>query len=252
MHAKPTRPQGRGRIGFTTAWIGWGLIVALPAAAYAHDMKQIGPERETSVEVAKNASVDLRLPPGELRVERADGSTLKARMTVRCPEDSKRCAEALSDLDFAVSNSGNRVTVRTNKRLTDFRFPVELDVSVEVPSVRRIKVESAAGELRVRGVEARTLDLDLKAGELDVKDVDACPHVDMVAGEARISIPEQRVASVELDAGVGDVRLTRGSEHYEGRRSWLIGAELEWDEGPGMCDLDIDVQTGEAIVRLTD
>jgi hypothetical protein len=89
-------------------------------------------------------------------------------------------------------------------------------------------------------------------GELEVAGVDDDLSIDLGVGEVDVSVPEARFRSVDLDAGIGEASLRLPEGRYQGRRSFLIGSELDWHEGRGQAALVVDLGVGEVEVRLRD
>ena len=53
-----------------------------------------------------------------------------------------------------------------------------------------------------------------------------------------------------LDAAFGDASLAVRDGYIEGRRSMLVGAEVDWNGGEGPCELFVDLQFGDIDVEL--
>ena len=231
-----------------SGWLALLLLSGAGAACSADAERQ----REIAVEVDEQTIVDLRLPAAEIEIVAASGPQLSARMTVHCRRGSSDCAAFAEALEFDLDVSASRVVVDTRPGTHEYGDATEVRVEVSVPRVRRLSVASAAGRVHVVGVEAESLHVDLTAGEVRIEKIDACPRVDLLAGEARVEVPGHLVAAVRLDAGVGEVTLIGPDGRRLGRRTWMVGSELKWDEGPGQCVVDVDVQAGAATVELTD
>ena len=56
--------------------------------------------------------------------------------------------------------------------------------------------------------------------------------------------------SARLDANFGDASLALRGDTIEGRRPMLVGAEVEWQEGPGACTLSVDLGAGDIQATL--
>ena len=113
-----------------------------------------------------------------------------------------------------------------------------------------MKYRSGQVTTTIRIPEVSELNVNMTAGELNIHGVQACLTVDMSAGDIDVEIPEELVASVMLDAGVGDASLRVDDRYRSAPRSWLIGAELFWDQGGGLCHVDVDLQAGDISVEL--
>lgn len=232
-------------------WVVAGALSAAPSFA-DEEWDVEGSSRSIEVKVDEATTVDLQLPPGEIHVDGTDGDMLKARMVVRCSHRGRDCERAADAVDFFVEADDDRVLVETEGWKTRYSDSSHLLVEVEVPKARRVYVSVAAGSLAIAGIDARSLDVRLKAGELRIREGTACPRVDVLAGDVRVELPEPLMGSVHVDAGIGDAELITPDGRSRGHRSWLIGSEVDWDRGSGDCDADIDVQVGEVRVELVD
>ncbi len=211
---------------------------------------RIGPERAIQLEVDENTMIDLHLPPGEVTVEYLQGTELSATMVLYCPSEGSRCDNKLHDLDFVVTRNANRLTIRTNKSFSKFINNSKVITHLGLPAVRSLQVSIVGGDVEISDIVAQWLDVNLKAGDLDVVNVEACLRVDQGAGDISIHMPEEFLASVKLDAAVGDVSLRDRGEYHAGERSWLVGAQLDWRSGHRGCDLEVDLQAGDVRVTL--
>ncbi len=87
-------------------------------------------------------------------------------------------------------------------------------------------------------------------GELDITGAERDVYVDMGIGEARLWLRESVVGAVYLDSGIGEAALYGASDGVDSSRSFLIGAELEWESGPGDSEVVVDLGIGEISVHL--
>ena len=74
----------------------------------------------------------------------------------------------------------------------------------------------------------------------------------MDAGDIDLEVAKNLMRSVDIDTGVGDASLTVDGNIKKQHRSLLIGAEVHWHDGSGDCDMRVDLQAGDAKIRLTD
>lgn len=183
------------------------------------------------VAVTENAAIWLRVPAGDLAVEQARGSELTAELTVLCPSRSSRCAKAMQDLELITETNQDGVHLALNKNRAFSYRNSELIVRIAVPPTHPVHI-------------------DVTAGDVDIA-VANCTEVNMEAGDLTLKVPESIVRSVNIDTGIGDASLSRKGRHLSGRRALLVGAEVNWDQGPGDCDIVVDLQAGDAKVDLT-
>ena len=191
----------------------------------------IGPERTIDLPVTSETVVDLRIPAGDVHIEGTSGDRLTAEIVVRCPDEESGCAKRLRDLQFVTDFVGDRLVLKTNRNSSMKYRSGQITTKVRIPEVSKVNV-------------------NMTAGDLNIHDVQACLSVDMTAGDIDLEMDEELVASVMLDAGVGDASLRVDDYNRSAPRSWLIGAELSWEQGNGYCHVDVDLQAGDISVEL--
>ena len=191
----------------------------------------VGPERTIDIPVTSSTIVDLRIPVGDVRIEGTSGARLSAGMEVKCPDLDSACARRLGELQFVTDFHNDRLVLRTNKNSSMKYRSGQVTTTIYIPQVSKVNV-------------------NMTAGDLNINNVQACLTVDMTAGDIEVDISEELVASVMLDAGVGDASLRVDDRYRSAPRSWLIGAELDWDHGSGHCHVDVDLQAGDISVQL--
>ncbi len=172
----------------------------------------------------------LRIPAGDVTVSQSTDQTLSAELMVMCPSRNSRCAEKMHDLDLALETDEDGVHLGLSKN-------------------RAFSFRNSSAVVRVAVPQDHPLHIDVTAGDVDLE-IANCSTVNMEAGDLYVRVPESAVRSVKIDTGVGDASLHRRGRTLSGRRSFLIGAEVDWDGGPGQCDLDLDLQAGDARVEL--
>ena len=87
-----------------------------------------------------------------------------------------------------------------------------------------------------------------EGGELSVTLVEADSDVFGI-GDLTIRLQRDRVGSVHAATRIGDASL-RGVTRVEGRRRMLIGARVDWVDGPGPVDIAVGLKIGNASVVL--
>ncbi len=210
------------------------LAVALLAGAAATARSDVLlRSRTVEAPVAPDAVISLNIPVGEVEIIGGTGDRLEAMLEVSCRSAGGKCAERAERVDFLLSDSGDG--------------GVSLAIEPEAKNAYR----DTSVVVRILVPPARTLDLEMGAGELTVDGVTACLRLRMFAGEADLSLPAGRVRSVSLDAGMGETNLyLRGDGEVEGRRPLLVGSKVAWDEGSGECDVEARLRFGEITLEL--
>ncbi len=197
----------------------------------SHDYVDVGDPKSLAYIGHGMESIAVEMPAGELSIQGTASDNLLARMIIRCPADSESCRERASEVVLVRRDDGPGVRLAVDNAPVLKLAGAQLDVTVEVPAQADLFVDMGFGELTIDGITG-------------------CLVVDMGAGDVSVTGPLTSVASVWLDAGTGDATLRTPAGVVEGRRSWLVGAEVDWRQGPGSCRLEVDLNAGAIDVRL--
>ncbi len=192
---------------------------------------------EAEADVTSRQTVRIDFPIGELRVEGTSGDKVVVELEVRCQRKGfrARCEEAAEKVRVELDSDRDalRAAFRGYPRLLSDDSEISLHGTIRVPADRPLIVEMNIGELEVEGLK---------------RDVD----VDLHIGEIRLDLPARSFESASLDAGIGESSLRTPDGWIEGDRSFLIGSEVGWDDGPGESHLRADVGIGEIEVRFVE
>jgi hypothetical protein len=208
-------------------WSAMAVVTfALPVAAEDHprigslngDFPTAGVER-----------VELRLPPGTVRIEPSTDGRLHVELGIHCSFDDERCEERAEQLTLETSRRGNSLEVSVDgmSNLSSLRLHVR--GRILVPQGKPLEVDFPAGELTISGLRA---DLNVDAG----------------AGEVTIVLREGDVRSVRLGVGIGEASLSVAGRSIEGS-GWL-GHKVRWGEGSGASRVAVNLGVGELDVSL--
>ena len=192
------------------------------------ELVDIGPERTLEIAVDPSDVLDLDIPAGEVSIRGEDIASVSALARIRCPRDSKRCAEWATDARLVSTRNGNRVRVAMNKKA---KMNAAVKLTILVPKDSPLRIRMGYGELDAQGMED------------DVS-------VEMKAGEVSIGMPRTAVEEVRLAARFGDASIYDGERALEGRRPTLVGARVDWLEGPGEHSVDVRLRYGDVQVEL--
>lgn len=211
-----------------TAW--WGalalLVVSVPALA--DDDYRVRTLRG-DFPTARATRVDLRLPPGAIRIEPSPDDRLRVDLDAYCSFDHSRCEER-----------AERLSLRTHVVGNTLEFRVE-----GVPTVSALGLNLRGRILVPRG---RSLDVDFPAGELQIRGTDGDLNVDVGAGEVSIVLRQRSVRSVRVGVGIGEASLSVDGRRIEGS-GWL-GHKVRWGDGTGEARVDVGLGVGELDVTL--
>lgn len=201
--------------------------LALSAPANADDRRVR--DLNGSYATAGIRRVELRLPPGEIRIEPSTDGRLRAELGVFCAFDGDRCEERADRLSLETEVEGNTLELRVEGMPAVNLRGLNVRGRVLVPRGATLLVDMPAGELVIRGVEE---DLD----------------VDVGAGDVTISLRERHVRSVRVGVGIGDASLSVAGRSIEGS-GWL-GHKVRWGEGPGSSRVAVSLGVGDVEVRI--
>ena len=190
---------------------------------------------DAEADVTSRQTVRIDFPIGELRVEGTSGDKVVIELEVRCKRSRDRCEDAATKVRVELDSDRDalRAGFRGYPRLLSDDSEISLHGTIRVPADRPLIVEMNIGKLEVEGLK---------------RDVD----VDLHIGEIRLDLPARSFESAALDAGIGESSLRTPDGWIEGDRSFLIGSEVGWDDGPGESHLRADVGIGEVEVRFLD
>ncbi|MBA6338421.1 DUF4097 family beta strand repeat protein [Colwellia sp. BRX8-7] len=192
---------------------------------------RVGPTQEINLTIIEDIVIDLNITAGDVVIESSPGDQLRAEMTVECPGINSKCAKRMTGLKFVSLTEGKHLTLKTNKDSLFQSYNANLSVKLFIP-------------------KSKQLNVNMDAGSLKVNNVDSCLNIDMSAGEINIHMSETMIASVDLDSAFGEVSLNVNGLHKNENRSWLVGGEINWDQGRGNCHMKVDLQSGEILVNL--
>jgi hypothetical protein len=200
-------------------------VLAAPGAAHDRRVRTLSGDFAT----AGVERVDLRLPPGSVRIEPSPDGRVRVELDVLCSFDSRRCEERAERLALRASHEGNTLDLRV-EGAPSLRAPgLHLRGRILVPPRKALEVDFPVGELRIDGVE----------GDL---------HVDAGVGEVAIVMGERHVRSVRLGVGIGEASLSVEDRRIEGS-GWL-GHKVRWGEGAGPSRVAVSLGVGEIDVKL--
>jgi hypothetical protein len=176
----------------------------------------------------------LDFPVGELEIIGVEGSEFRIAVEGRCKRHSSRCDENLQEIELEIRERRGTLWVEVAPH-SKWRWwdHLQIEATVKHPADRPLVVDMGVGELVIEGIRA-----DLE--------------VDLGVGEVSVDLPLEAVSSIHLDAGIGETELLVPDGWVEASRSFLIGSECRWRDGPGEARVRVDVGVGEAVVRLED
>ncbi len=208
------------------------IVVTFVLACLVATVASANPRREIrddfDLEGATEVLVDMKI--GELVIEPSESGRVEVEIDLRCRNESPTCERQLERVEVFSERRSDRLQIGFDGLSKSSSRRMEVDARILVPADVDLSVEMGIGELDITGAR---------------RDV----YVDLGIGEARLWLEESVVGAVYLDAGIGEAALS-GASNVDSSRSFLIGAELEWDSEAGGSEVVVDLGIGEISVHL--
>ncbi|HKQ20009.1 MAG TPA: hypothetical protein VJW75_09720 [Candidatus Eisenbacteria bacterium] len=210
-------------LAFVTAML---VLALLAATARAETRTLTG-----SYAVGSADKVDLDIPYAEITIEGVDSGPVRVRVKVECREGGN-CGEYLRAFKLESKTSGHTLKVKLDGgklHWKDYDDCPRLTVVVQVP-------------------RALEVDLDMWAGEVDIRDLREDLSVDLGAGEITIHMPERAVGTIEVNMAIGEATIHHGgrTQKYAG----VYGGPIHWRNGTGTSGIEVNLWAGELDVSL--
>lgn len=203
------------------------LLTVFCPALTASERREISEQ----FEIAEGQKLRIDFPVGELEIEAGDRTQVEAELTVRCRWNLADCRHAVEQIELVSRSTSRRVTLELSGLSRWHGTTLDIEGMILVPKNTPLEVEMGVAELDITGVET-----DLR--------------IDVGVGKVRVSMPEAQISRALLDVSVGEVELLGAPGRATGRRSFLVGNEVHWDDGPGQARVDIEVGVGEITLWL--
>lgn len=149
-------------------------------------------------------------------------------------KEKKWAQEVVDDTSVEIHVSGSDAVVRRKfgKKADSFRARkfTDIDLRLELPPGIDVEFETAAGEVNVAGIFG-DIDIDLRAGEVDVK------------------VPKAGIKQLNASCRVGEVRTHIGDEVLT--REGVLPGKTKYFNAAGKTHVNVHVTAGEVEVTLT-
>jgi hypothetical protein len=197
-------------------------LVMLPIALGANKLREL----EQEFEVQPRQMILLEVPVADLRIETADTNKVQADLLLRCRWSTDDCQARMARVELVSRSTKRRLVLELEGLSGWHNSKIDIEGTITVPRSSPLDVEMGVGELQIRGVEQ-----DLR--------------VDLGVGEVKAWLPGAKLSAVSLDVGVGEAEILGATERVSGRRSFLVGSEVFWDNGEGENHVDLEVGVGQ-------
>src|SRR5260221_12241399 len=216
----------------------FGMAVGALATAALADQEVPHPF-ETAAPLHGLRRIVIDIPAGELHIRNGANDGVAVHGAVRRSYDGYRRREenqrVVDDITAEVVTKGDQVVIRrrfgANATGWSARDRSELDVTIEVPSVVDLDVETHFGEVHLEGT----------FGNVDV---------DMNAGEIHMTTPRASVRELAASCRVGEVHANLGDKIVD-REGLFPGTTHFTNPNGAKGDGRVHVTAGEVHVTLT-
>ena len=186
---------------------------------------------EETFAAAAGQTVRIEIPVAELEIEATERDDVAVELRVRCRWQLNECDAAMDRLELDSRTSSRRLTLELIGHSSWKSSILQVDGLIQVPATSPLEVKMGVADLEITGQRQ-----DLR--------------VDIGVGKVRARLPKESVGEAFIDVGIGQVRVLGSDGQPDERRSFLVGTDVHWDDGPGKSELDIEVGVGEVTVRL--
>lgn len=146
----------------------------------------------TKYEISSDiTALDIKINAADFTVKQADTFSLESNLK-----------------DLTVTEKNGTLTIKEKKRFGVYSGAV-LTLYVPKETVfKKAEITSGAGRLTVDTLSADSLELDLGAGEVKIKELTVTSYADIDGGAGKITISGGSLRNLDLDMGVGQLNLT--------------------------------------------
>jgi hypothetical protein len=184
------------------------------------------------VPIPQGKAFEVSFKVGELQIEARPVFDARLEIHATCKEVSEDfCRRRVARLTLKTTDLDDRVRVELTGMSRREMKKLGVEATIVVPERAPLIVKMGIGELEI---DAGLADLD----------------VGMSIGDLTVDAPSDRIAVVGITTRIGDASLETKDDFRDGRRKMLLGAKLQWDEGPGDSSIAVKLGIGDAKVRL--
>jgi hypothetical protein len=205
-------------------------------------------------------AVRVEAPVGRLTAQTWDGSSVEVELALDCSGKLAPCREAARQVALRSEASGDTLVIRLEgpekfgqETRTWLRWTT-LGWSWTPEGKKRRRLKSKALEsygwdlavnLRVLLPRSPRLEVLMEHGDVIVNGLEADGKVSVAKGSALISMRRRDAGTLTLHSGKGEAMIRPvGERALKGKKS------LEWKEGSGDCDLEVELGAGPIVVEL--
>ncbi len=187
------------------------------------DLGALDRERvEETFEIGDAPSLEITNFAGSVTIRSGEGDVARVVATKKASSRSR-----LDRIEVDMSAREGRLVIKTRKSFTTGNASVDLEITA--PAGSRVKVDTGAGEVDVRGITGQ-IDIDSGAGTVSVRGAQGATRIDLGAGQ----ITYEGTPS-------GDCRFQTGAGEIILRLPASPDVRIDVGTGLGGVDVDFDV-----------
>ncbi len=184
------------------------------------------------VPIPEGKAFEVAFKVGELDIEARPVFDARLEIHATCKEVSEEyCQKRVARIRLQQTDLDDRVKVELKGMSRREMKKLGVEATIIVPERAPLIVKMGIGALTI---DAGPQDLD----------------IGMSIGAIEVSAPSDSFASVGLSTRIGDASLRTEDRYLSAKRKMLIGAKLDWANGPGDSRMAIKLGIGDASVRL--
>lgn len=185
------------------------------------------------IPIPEGKAFEVAFKVGELDIAARPVFDARLEIHATCPEVSPEyCAKRVSRLELKQTDLDDRVRVELRGMSRREMKKLGVEATIIVPERAPLIVKMGIGAL------------EIDAGPQDLE-------IGMSIGALEVHAPYEAFGSVGLSTRIGDASLRTADDPFlEAKRKMLIGAKLNWNQGPGDSRIAVKLGIGDAAVRL--
>lgn len=189
--------------------------------------------------VGDSSSVRIEAPFGHLTTETWGDDSVAVELELECSGEVGPCRDAAARVALSSSRTGEALVIRIVGPWTA--------EDKERSKTKTLKARGwhLAAKIRIFYPASRHIEVYLETGAAEVRGLESDARIRVDRGSATVTMKQRDAGSLKLSCDQGDAVIrSLGEPPLRGKKS------LEWHEGNGECDLEVELGEGEIVVDL--
>ncbi len=214
----------------------------------------------TPIALGDHGVVRIEAPVGRLTTQTWNGSSIEVELALDCSGTLAPCREAAQEVALDTESSGEVLTIRLRgpekfrKKTRTWLQWTSLGWRWTPEGKKKVRGKSKslktygwdlAVNLRVLYPRSPRLEVRMEHGDVVVNGLVSDGRVSVAKGSALISMQRRDAGTMTLFSKKGEAMI-----RPVGERAVKSRKPLEWSEGSGDCDLEVELGAGPIVVEL--